>query len=197
MKKINIKPIIFIILIVVVFLIGSSYAYYYSEVSLPNQFRTMTYDIVLEEEFYNEWGTKKVKITNKESTSTPVVLRINYNEIWSHEENGHYLTLSNKVNGVDTVTKEWTDEFINDFIEDEDGWYYYNKVLGPEESVLILSSIELNIDTILSSEYEDKYFSNDYSYELSFNYEAIQADEDAVKEIWDKDITISDGDIVW
>ena len=35
------------------------------------------------EEFYNDWGTKKVAIKNEEETNVDVVLRINYNETWS------------------------------------------------------------------------------------------------------------------
>lgn len=195
MKKINYKPLLFILLVILIMIVGGTYAYYYSEVALPNEFRTMTYNVVLEEEFYDTWGTKKVRITNKEESSVPVVLRINYNEVWQRMDSSETNTLSNTIDGVDVVTKYWSDTFERDFLEGGDGWLYYTKVLNPMESVEILEEIYLNASLIRYTEYAYDYFSNDYSYELTFNYEAIQADEDAIKDIWGYDMTIENGEL--
>ena len=118
MKKFNKKPLIFAGLLVLVALIGYTVAYYYSEVVIPNRFQSMTYNVKLREEFNNEYGTKKVFFVNQEETNTPVVLRINYNE--QFRING--ILQNNKVNGVDRVTKTWTNAFINDFELKYDGW---------------------------------------------------------------------------
>lgn len=194
-KKIKFKPFLFLFLLGFGFLISGTFTYFYNEVILPNQFKTMTYNVAIEEEFYDTWGTKKVSFVNKEDTNTPVVLRINYNEIWSKVIDGELLNLSNVVGGVSVVTKEWTDAFNNDFILGEDGWYYYKKVLEANGSVQVLNSISLNNDAISNSLYAEDY--DVYDYELSFNYEAIQATEDAVASIWGYDITINGSDITW
>lgn len=221
----KIKPIFFILLGIVIFTIGVTYAYFYTRSSFANKFKTSAYDIELNEEFDNDWGTKKVNILNKDST--PVVIRINYNEIWTEKEpRGEILanndiqdlerfskinqinscrirtyseesqkyTLSNIINGENVVTKNWTSTW-NDFVKGNDGWYYYNKVLESNANIQILDSISLRDDLINESNCYADY--NNYEYELSFNYEAIQADVNAIKDIWGHNISINKGDIIW
>ena len=195
LKKINKKPLIFILIVLVLTIIGGTYAYYYSEVILPNEFKTMTYNVTIEEEFNNTWGTKKVRFVNNEETNTPVVLRINYNESWRKEVDGVLLSLDNNVNGENVVQKTWTSAFTNDFVDGGDGWYYYKKVLNAEESVQVLESISLKESLISSSPYYNDYKS--YTYELDFNFEAIQASSSAVSNIWNKNATINGGNITW
>ena len=197
MKKIPLKkkPLIFILLILFVTAIGVTFAIYYSEATFPNKFKAMTYNVTIEEEFNNNWGTKKVSFVNKEETNTPVVLRINFNESWRKEVEGEVLSLDNNVNGVNVVDKEWTDAFKSDFVKKDDGWYYYNKTLDAKESVQVLNSISLNETLIQSSPYYEDY--KTYNYELSFNFEAIQANSAAVLDIWGKTITISGKNVTW
>ena len=132
---------------------------------------------------------------NNEETNTPVVLRINYNELWRKEVNGVKLSLDNNVNGVNVVTKNWTTAFTNDFVDGGDGWYYYKKTLNAEESVQVLNSISLNESLISTSPYYNDY--KTYTYELDFNFEAIQANSSAISEIWGKNATITGGDVTW
>ena len=181
-KNMKFKPLFFIALLSCLIVISSTFAYFYQSVIIPNRFVTMTYDVELEEEFYNTWGTKKVTIVNKEKSSTPVVLRVNYNETW---KDGNII-LNNLVNGTNVVAKDWTNAFTNDFILGEDGWYYYKKVLDSNSSVQILNSIALN----------DASYS-DYDYTLTFNYEAIQADANAINSIWNKTASITGGNVEW
>jgi len=194
-KKIKKKPLIFLLALIIVGVVGTTFAYYYTEVSFPNQFRTMTYNVTIEEEFNNTWGTKKVSFVNKEETNTPVVLRINYNELWRKEVNGVKLSLDNNVNGENVVTKNWTSTFTSDFIDGGDGWYYYKKTLNAEESVQVLNSISLKEDLIRTSPYYNDYKS--YTYELDFNFEAIQASSSAISEIWSKTATINGSNVTW
>ena len=114
-KKLKKKPLIFLLALIVIGVVGTTFAYYYTEIAIPNQFRAMTYNVTIEEEFNDTWGTKKVSFVNKEETNTPVVLRINYNELWRKEVNGVKLSLDNNVNGENVVTKNWTTAFTNDF----------------------------------------------------------------------------------
>lgn len=193
-KNIKIKPLFFLLGILLVIIIGSTIAYFYNSKTISNRFNTMTYDVELEEEFYDDWGTKKVTIKNKEE-STDVVLRISYNEQWSKEVDGSLNTLSNIINGESVVNKNWTNTFTNDFLLGDDGWYYYKKTLSPGESINILDSISLNENLISNSEYYDDY--KNYDYSLTFNYEAIQATSKAIKEIWNIDVTINDSSLDW
>ena len=194
-KKLKKKPLIFLLALIAIGVVGTTFAYYYTEVSFPNQFRTMTYNVTIEEEFNDTWGTKKVSFVNKEETNTPVVLRINYNELWRKEVSGVKLSLDNNVNGENVVTKNWTTDFTNDFIDGGDGWYYYKKTLNAEESVQVLNSISLKEDLISTSPYYNDYKS--YTYELDFNFEAIQASSSAISEIWGKTATISGSNVTW
>ena len=64
MRKIKKKPLVFIILLLVMVFIGTTFALFYSNVVIPNQFKTRIYDVKIEEEFYDTWGTKKVSFVN-------------------------------------------------------------------------------------------------------------------------------------
>ncbi len=194
-KKIIFKPLLIIIVLLLLGAIGVTFSYFYTEVIFPNQFKMMTYNVKVEEEFNNTWGTKKVSFVNKDKTNTPVVLRINYNESWRKEVNGIKLSLDNNVNGENVVNKEWTSNFTNDFIDGEDGWFYYKKTLGPEETVKVLNSISLKEDLIRTSPYYNDYKS--FTYELDFNFEAIQASSNAVSDIWGKTIVINEKNVTW
>ena len=193
MKKRKLIPLVLIILLILG--LGIAYALYQSNITLPNEFKSMTYNIVLEEEFYDTWGTKKITLTNRDPTNTPVVLRVSFNEIWSKTIQNQYLTLDNTVNGVNVVQKNWTSTFLNDFILDNDGWYYYKKTLNPEQSIQILNSIALQESIIQTSQYYQEY--HNYDYELTFNYEAIQTTTQAIQSIWGKNATISGGNVTW
>ncbi len=194
-NKIKKKPLIFILLLLLTVAVGSTFAYYYNEVIIPNKFKAMTYSVAIEEVFNGTWGTKEVSIVNKEATNTPVVLRVSYNELWINNVDGSNVSLNNKLNRQDVVTKNWTNNFVNDFVKGDDGWYYYKKVLNAEEKVKILDSIELNEELIRNSLDYDKYKNN--TYELDFNVESIQANEEAIESIWGKVVNISGNEVTW
>lgn len=189
------KPLIFLILFLLVVGIGGTFAYYYSEVIIPNRFQAMTYHVTIEEEFYDDFGTKRVSFVNQEETNAPVVLRINYNESWRKMIDDVVITPSNVIDGQDVVTKEWTDDFLNDFVDGGDGWFYYTKVLNAQESVQVLESITLNESLVSASSDGADYQGADY--ELSFNFESIQASSDAILDIWGISSTIQGDDVAW
>ncbi len=172
--------------------VGTVLAYYLNSVTISNKFNTMTYDVEIKERFENKFGTKEVEFVNKEKdTSVGVALRVRYNELWSNvNENGVVSVLSNKIGNINVVDKEWTNDFLNDF-DYIDGWYYYKKILKPGESVKILNSISKN--SILSSHIEY----NEFDYELTFNFESIQATKKAISDTWNKQIIIEGDNITW
>lgn len=196
MKLIKNNKIIFVILLFLVILsIGGTIAYYYQNIVIPNEFQTLLYNVTIDEDFNNEWGTKKVYITNNEISNSNVLIRVNYNEIWSKKIGNTLVYLSNTINGTNVVDKGWTDTFSNDFIDGLDGWYYYKKLLAPNETIQILNSISLNNNLIeQNSEYEEYL---DYNYKLIFNYEAIELNAVKVSNIWNKNITIDGSNVTW
>lgn len=195
MKKNNTKPIIFMLILPILTAIGFTLAYYTSEIKLVNEFKTSTYNVDIEDRNTGSWGERTVKFINKEATNTPVVLRINYNESWTNKINDYLLTLDNTINGENVVIKSWTEDFLNDFIKGDDGWYYYTKILYAKENVQVLTQVELNQNLIKNSAYYDEYLT--YTYDLSFNFEAIQADSNAIQEIWNKKTTLKGNDVLW
>ena len=189
------KPLIYLLAILSIFVVGRTFAYYLEEVSIPNRFKTMTYNVKLEEVFHNQFGTKEVTIKNEEETNTPVVLRVNFTERWSKEVENTVKTLSNTINGQSVVTKNYTSAFTNDFVLKDDGWYYYKKTLKSQESVKILNSIALNESLVNGSDYSNEYHT--YNYELDVNFEAVQADSKAINNVWGKTATINGGAVTW
>lgn len=187
------------LILLLVGIIGISYALFSSQKNIENIFKTAAYDVAIEEEFCDDWGTKKVSIVNKEN-ATPVIIRMNYDEIWSKEVDGTIVNLSNTIQAdtgiVRAVTLNQPADFDTNFVDGKDGWYYYTKVLNPNESVTLLESISLNEEAIKLSPYYEDY--KTFDYQLSYNYEAIQATEQAVQEIWGWKVNIaSSGEITW
>ena len=183
-KKIKKKPLIFIISLFLITVIGGTFAYYYTDIVIPNRFKTMTYDVAIEEEFYDDWGTKKVFFVNKEDEGVPVVIRYNFNEIWTDTNDNPLEAAAN------IVTKNWIVNNNTSLIPPgtyyNDGWYYLPVVLEGGESVQVLDSVTL---------IDNSYLSNNY--QLIFNYEAIQANEEAINSLWNKNATIEGSEITW
>ena len=198
MKKLkNKKTLFFALLLIALVSVGGTLAYYFSETTIANRFKTMTYSVRLREVFNNTWGTKEVYISNDEENGTPVVLRVNYNEVWSIGTDDGLSFLPNSYNGDYFATKTWTNTFLNDFEDGQDGWYYYKHVLDGQDEIELLTSVTKNTTLLSTPGVPNADLYDDYDYELSFNYEAIQADEDAILDIWGQTATISNGNITW
>ena len=188
MKKINKKKLIVLILaLIAISGVGITLAYFISSTEYENEFNSKKFDVVMEENFGDDWGTKIVKFTNNES-STPVFIRVRISEEFI-SVNGVYLPY--QVNGVDYVTKGYTSTWTNDFITLDDGWSYYKKVLSAEDTITILESINKNT-SIWTTEYSNS------EYNMDIAYEAIQATCDAAKELWSvTTCTLSGTDVTW
>ena len=66
-------------------------------------------------------GVKTKWVQFKNDSSAPVFLRVCCSETWETQD--EILT------GVDGVTKYWSPEWLNDWTEKDDGWWYYKYVL--------------------------------------------------------------------
>jgi hypothetical protein len=126
------------------------------------------------------FGKREISFKNRAESNTPMLLRIAYSETWDNA------SVSNTVNGVNLVSKNWTQAFTDDFQDGGDGWYYYKKTLAPNATVQVLSSIALTDNSYLA-----------YDYDLVFRYEAIQPTAEAAQELWGKTVVVADGVATW
>ena len=127
---------------------------------------------------------KEISFYNDDASNTPVLLRISYSETW---QDGDGQAISNTVsNGSNVVTKTWTQAFVDDFESGNDGWYYYKKTLNPLQQVQVLSAIALG-----NQDYSI------YDYDISFRFEAVQADAAAASALWGKTVTVENGVATW
>lgn len=194
-KKIKIKnklPLFFLLALLVIGGIGGTIAFFTTTVTYANLFQVSKYNVVIEEKFNDEFGTKEVNFVNNSKASA--VIRINYNEFWTRVAEEDKIILNNLVNGTNLVTKSWTTAFLNDFTY-HDGWYYYNKVLKENESVQVLTAISLNNTLLTTTDLKEEYDNADY--ELDFNLESVQASSKAIKSVWNTTATITGDDITW
>lgn len=130
------------------------------------------------------FGKHGITFRNEGASSSKVLLRIAYSETWSKADG---TIISNNGAAGNAVTKNWTTDFGRDFVDGNDGWYYYKKTLNPETEVKVLDSIEL----------VDENYSV-YNYDLSFRFESVQADAAAASALWAKTVTVGDdGAVTW
>lgn len=198
-KKINILFLLLIIFCVV----GVTYAYYSYSKSFDNNFKVGNFDVVIKEVFEENLcignsydaenerdcsqrnANKEVFVVNNENTDA--IVRISYNEYYNSDEFNGYTEAINVIDDYyneSLVSKNWTPEFLNDWFY-YNGWYYYNKVLSSGETIKVLNGVSVRCCVV-------------GEYNLDFNLEAIQASQDAVNELWDKNVVInSDGTLVW
>lgn len=130
----------------------------------------------------DEFGKKEITFSNDGSTG--MLLRIAYDETWMKYD-GTLVSNTSSV-GANVVSKDWTTEYVRDFVDGGDGWYYYSKVLNAGEAVKVLNGISL----------EDESY-REYDYDISFRYESIQPTAGAVSELWGKTATIENGEVAW
>ena len=182
------KPIIFLAALFFLVSVGGTIAHYFTQHQLENNFVTADYNISLSEYFpKEEWDNDNIldkQVTISNNGNADVLLRISYNESWV-DKDGYIL--NNLYEGNEIVEKNWTNEFINDF-EYYNGWYYYTKVLTQDDSVDILNTIEKVIDV---------YNEEGTKYNLDFNYEVLQAENDASESVWGYKATIEGSSVTW
>lgn len=160
------------------------YAYTKNKSTIINSLQLAGSGVQIEEDSDPGFGKREISFSNTGDNAAVVLLRIAYNETFT-KSNGE-IASNTAANGTDIVNKTWTADFSYNFRDGHDGWYYYSRVLKPGESVQVLSSISLTDQDYLL-----------YDYDLSFNYEAIQASPEAATELWGKTITINGDLVTW
>ena len=151
---------------------------------IENQVTVANNGVRILEDSVAGFGKHEISFKNEGASSSKVLLRIAYSETWSKTDG---TIVSNVGASGNAVTKSWTDAFTQDFVDGNDGWYYYTKTLNPEAEVKVLNSIALN---------DDSY--SVYNYDLSFRFESVQADATAANTLWNKTATIDEnGAVTW
>lgn len=180
--------------------IGGTGAAVRHRMALKNEVRTPTVQVTTDEKtgsVHN--GTKQKEVVFRNEGSADIFLRIAYAETWIYTEKSsdgkaEEILLPNRseTGGDDSiVAKDWYNWDAN-WYDGGDGWYYYKKILeAGEETDEILRSVTFKgTDSYPDSRYADA------EYRLHFQVEAVQASDelqvskDAVKELFDKSISV-------
>ncbi|MGN1411188.1 MAG: BsaA family SipW-dependent biofilm matrix protein [Oscillospiraceae bacterium] len=165
-------PFIEIIALVGVLSIGGSFAYFYTETDIKNFFSVEPYNAIAYENFSSPTDWKPSNITKKEVfaknlSNHDVIARASYTETWISSsgkilpnvltyDNGRWLSsngedYSSMVNDNFPHANGDTFQFAikhfqnSDWIDGNDGYYYYQKILHKDEtSTAFLGAVEFN-----------------------------------------------------
>lgn len=128
--KINRSQILLMITVMIcITAIGSVYAWSKLSASVTNKINTPTIDVEVIEEFDEQttvdwYQPVDKKVQFKNIGTAPIFIRVSYVELWRNTNNQ---VLSSIVNGQEIVKKNWTDAWKNEWIDGNDGWFYYKK----------------------------------------------------------------------
>ena len=145
MKIKNKKTIVAITALLLIAVVGITFAYFQSTGTFANVFQTGKYRLVTTEVFESpdNWKpgeTIEKTITTKNEGTIPAAVRVSYTEEWFDSEE-HDIT--NSIDeGSAIINFANTDEWI-----EENGYYYYKYILEPNETTSsFISSVTLNED---------------------------------------------------
>lgn len=173
------KIMLFVFGCFVLLLMGSSFAFWSGKIEHTNVLQADKINAKITETFDSDAaepsGTVQKEVAFKNNSSNASFLRVSYGETWETTENGKTFLLNNQVNGVDVAEKKWLNGFAENsdlWTKDDDGWYYYNRVLKPgAETEKILESVTFPDH---SGDYEE-YKGADY--QLYFRMELLQVSD--------------------
>jgi predicted ribosomally synthesized peptide with SipW-like signal peptide len=158
--------------------VGGTMAWFTAEADpVTNQFTAGTVEIEINEVYTEELNWNPGSTTNKEISvktlgSKCVYVRVSLTPVWGHLV-GEVFTPDPSL-PINNVVLNWKqDGWVYD-----DGWYYYKRILCPEdeETSLLLQSVTLEDGT--GNEYQGKFL------QIVVNAEAVQASHDAYKSVW-------------
>jgi len=200
-KKRNIVAIIIIILITI---IGVTFAYFQSNVSFENAFNIGIYKLVTTEVFespdrWNPGDEVPKRITTKNEGTIPAAVRVKFEEKWL-DEDGNDITDQATENSV-IFNYEDTRKWVK-----EGEYFYYKYILEPgEKTTSFLKSVTLNPALGETNDIECETVDDEDGttkicesvnpafggkYQLIITKETVQADK--YKEVWDTNIDLSD-----
>ena len=192
----NKKSLIGIILLLLVAVVGVTFAYYTSSDSFVNIFNAGKYKVKVVEEFVSpdNWTpgeTVPKTVTAKNEGDVDAAVRISYVEKWETQEG---TDITDRVNPNPAIinftnTDEWTQN---------NGYYYYNYILEPNDvSNSFISGVTLNpsLDSVACTgegnerTCEAQNPASGAKYKLTLTIETAQADK--YKSIWNTNVEIT------
>ena len=191
----NKKTLIAIAAVILVTIIGATFAYFQSSTQFRNLFVTGTYRLVTTETFESPDNWKpgeeiEKKVVTKNEGTVPAAVRISYTEKWFDGDT----EITNSVPAGSVIInfdnqEDW---------EEEDGYYYYKHILEPnEETTSFIRSVTLSnsINGVnctgegLTRTCESDSPIADATYKLILRIETIQSDK--IGE-WGSEVEIDD-----
>ena len=195
------KSIIGIIALVLVAVVGATFAYYTSNTSFENVFNTGKYKVKVVEEFVSpdNWvpgETIDKTVTAKNEGDVDAAVRISYIEKWETQEG---TDITDQIDSNPAIinfsnTSDWT---LNN------GYYYYNYILKPDDvSNSFISGVTLDPalnGVTCTGEGNERTCEAQNSiggakYKLTITIETAQADK--YKEIWNTNVNIEEKSVV-
>lgn len=198
MRKRKIKKFLLILGMLVLFAFGSTYAYFQTSESIDNNFRSTEAKVYLNEKFNpnDEWvpgeeKQKEVRFGNDGNIAS--VLRVRFTSVLKLEDGTE----------EPEAAKNFQLNFAPDFQEEwvkQGEWYYYKKVLLPEQ----MTEITLKSVTISDNIGNDEHgITKDYSqatYDVKIEGELLQASlalESAVFMKWGMTPNVTEDTVTW
>lgn len=181
-------------LLLCMLVIGGTSAYYISQSSLNNIIRTEKNQVEFVEKFQPKetWLPGEViekKPYFKNTGASSILLRVRPEESWSKGD-----TIVDNAD-VQLVEKKWTVAWKSYWVEGEDGYFYYTKVLEEDEKTeMLLNSIILKTE---ASNMDNGIDYSDLDYTLEFKGESVIANEKAVPDSWGMTASIEEDTVIW
>lgn len=200
---------IFLVGCLALFLIGTCFAYWYGNLSHTNKLTANEMVANILEVFQQDAlakGTVEKKVSFKNTGSSTAFLRVSYSETWTRQEQEEKILLNNQQNGQDVADKQWTTDWMdsNLWVDGDDGWYYYKKVLQSGESTKpILESVSFPdyVGTLKAYDGAD--------YQLYFRMELLQVSDststlnsdtvnrEASQRVFGREASIENQNVIW
>ncbi len=194
----NKKSLIAIVALLLVVVVGATFAYFQTNASFVNVFNTGTYRVVTTEEFVGpeNWapGQEIPKtITSTNEGTIPAAVRVSYTEQWLKEIDGVETDITNQItNGTVIINLDNTSEWIQ-----EGNYYYYKYILDPTKTTSsFIKSVTLNpnmngascTQSGLTQICEASNPALGATYKLTITKETVQADK--YQEVWNTNVEI-------
>ena len=193
----NKKSLIAIVAVLLVIVVGVTFAYFTSSATFNNQFNLGNYSITTQEVFESpdNWApgdTTPKTITATNNGTIDAAVRVSFTEAWT-DENGDSVDSSNIPNDAVTINfttpSDWTEN---------NGYYYYNYILKPRNTTSsLIESVTLNPNLNNSNCTESNGVKTctsnlqglaGYHYTLTFTIETVQYDQ--YQSVWNTNQSI-------
>ena len=135
-------------------LVGGTYSWFYSDDSKENSFSVAHTDVRLNEVFEGDYGQKEVVASNVGDmpalvrlAAIPVITKVD-------EETGNEVQLPITVDGQSIIRFVRPGSFATYWMDGDDGWYYYKRVLKAGEETSGDARFLLRVDLVPGFDYE-------------------------------------------